>query len=290
MKKISCFLFLLILLLLASCSSSVSESSASDNNPDNLEKYLSSFEYTTGSSTTMDESTIISPAQNSSQLSIDDAYNKYKSALNSFSELISFNSNSETVILVSGVAEFNITCKMSAVKDNEKTYMRSQTTNVLYDNNSQLSDYIFCDKYSDGESTFSQISTNSSKETISEAGGAGLEDLMYYISSFDSGKIINIDTSSDNSGQKLIFTLDPISAKENIEDTIASLNYEDIRMTAYAVTAYISNDGYLTSESINVSFDYITDYKVYTGTVTTYTQISDINSKISIDIPEWLEK
>ncbi len=290
MKKIFCFFLLLSIFLLPSCSSSVSESSASDNNPENLDDYFSNFAYTTGgSSTTRDESLIISQPQNSSQPSIDDAYNKYKSALDRFNKLISFNANSEMVVLVSGVAEYNITCRMSAAKDNEKTFMRSQTTNILYDGNSQLSNYVFSDKYSDGENTFNQISTNSSKETTSEAGGAGIEDLMSYISSFDSSKIINIDTSTDNGGQKLIFTLDPSSVKENIESIIDSLNYEDIRMTAYAVTAYVNNDGYLTSESTSVSFDYITDYKVYTGTANTYTQISDINSKMSIDVPEWLE-
>ncbi len=290
MKKIVCLFCLILILFISSCSSSVSESNASDANPENLDDYLSSFAYTSGEdSTARDESLIISQSQNSSKLSIEDAYNKYKSALDSFSGLSSFNANSEMVVLVSGVAEYNITCRMSAAKDNEKTFMRSQTTNILYDGNSQLSNYVFSDKYSDGENTFNQISTNSSKETTSEAGGAGIEDLMSYISSFDSSKIINIDTSTDNGGQKLIFTLDPSSVKENIESIIDSLNYEDIRMTAYAVTAYVNNDGYLTSESTSVSFDYITDYKVYTGTANTYTQISDINSKMSIDVPEWLE-
>ena len=290
MKLISCFFCMtLIILLITSCSASVSESSISDNNPDNLDDYLSSNNkiFTTDAAGAADGSSV--PSQNSSQLSVEDAYNKYKYALNSFSELSSFSANSEAVIIIPSVAEFNYSYSLSEIRNDGKIYLRSHSTNIAYDNNLQLSGSVISEKYSDGDKILNKVITDSSSREIkSEDIGNGLDDLMLYISSFSKNNIINIDTSSDKDGQKIIFTLDPASMKESVENIINSLEYVDIRMTAYAVTAYINNDGYLANESINISFDYDNGYKLYSGTVQAYTQINDINSKKSIDIPEWV--
>ncbi len=284
---------LFLIILLTSCSTPVYTSDSSDTVPETLSDYLSSALAPQDESKITEYSTA-SQVQSTTEVSshdINEAYEKYSSALDGFLEISGFSAESEAVIVISGVAEFNLTYGISEVRDGESVYFRSQLSKFVYDSNAQISESVFTDKYSDGETTYNRTSpyqSSSSGEITSEPTGSGTEDLMSYINYFDKGNVINLDSSSDDSGLKLIFTLDPSSMKAEVEEMISSLNYEDIRMTAYVVTANINNDGYLTSESINVNFYYDTGYREYSGTVQIYTQINDINGKISIDAPDWL--